>query len=58
MSEHHMQTSVWTKQKLSDLFNKSSDVILQSFHFKDENTTCEIMLIYSGGLCDGAEIVV
>ncbi|GAA0390009.1 spore germination protein [Paenibacillus motobuensis] len=57
MSEHHMQTSVWTKQKLSDLFNKSSDVILQSFHFKDENTTCEIMLIYSGGLCDGAEIV-
>jgi len=57
MSEHYVQTSVWNKQKLSDLFKKTSDVILQSFHFKDENTTCEIMLIYSGGLCDGAQIV-
>lgn len=57
MSEQHNQTSVWTKQKLADLFEKASDVLLQSFHFQDQGTTCEIMLIYSGGLCDGAQIV-
>ncbi|WMT43351.1 hypothetical protein RE628_14570 [Paenibacillus sp. D2_2] len=56
MSEQCTQTSVWTKQMLTELFKKASDVVLQTFHFQEQNKTCEIMLIYSGGLCDGTQI--
>ena len=45
----------WDKQKIKALFLYSADVELQEYKF-EEGSTAEVILIYSGGLCDSSQI--
>ncbi|WP_052339238.1 spore germination protein [Gorillibacterium massiliense] len=49
--------SLSSEQTLRDLFSASSDVHLQVFHYHNQETSSDIMLIYSEGLCDSSQIV-
>jgi hypothetical protein len=50
------QSPNWTEQSLRTLFDASSDVKLQLFHFPAEDTSVDVMLIFSEGLCDTSQI--
>ncbi|MZQ86243.1 spore germination protein [Paenibacillus sp. 5J-6] len=45
----------WDKQKLKALTLHSADIEFQEYKF-DEGGTAEVILIYSGGLCDSSQI--
>lgn len=45
----------WDKQKIKALFFHAADVELQEYRF-EEGSTAEVILIYSGGLCDSSQI--
>lgn len=45
----------WDKQKIMALFLHAADVELQEYRF-EEGSTAEVILIYSGGLCDSSQI--
>lgn len=45
----------WNKQKIKAQFLHSADVEIQEYRFEEGNTA-EVILIYSGGLCDSSQI--
>ncbi|UVI33014.1 spore germination protein [Paenibacillus spongiae] len=49
--------SSWSEQKLRQLFDTSTDVKLQKFHFQGLDKSSDLMLIFSEGLCDSSLIV-
>ncbi|MDQ0875915.1 hypothetical protein QFZ77_004574 [Paenibacillus sp. V4I3] len=45
----------WNKQKIKAQFLHSADVEIKQYRF-EEGSTAEVILIYSGGLCDSSQI--
>ncbi|RAV21182.1 spore germination protein [Paenibacillus contaminans] len=58
MNDHKpVPVAAWTESTLRRMFEKSSDVQLQVFHFQEQGASSDVMLIYAEGLCDSSQIV-
>jgi len=48
---------VWSEQELRGWFDRSSDVQLQLFHFRNGDVVYDLLFMYSEGLCDSSQIM-